>query len=262
MAHQHYRTKGIFLKKEDRGEADQLFTIFTEDFGKLEVLGRAIRKIKSKLRSGTGLFYFSEIEFIQGRNYKTLTDAILIDKFKDLRENEQKVAIAFQITQTADLLFGKEESDQKIWQLLLRAFQDLSICQETLACQLVRWYFLWNIFSVAGYKPELYHCAVCQKKLLPETFFFVPEEGGVVCWSCLAQLKREKEEQKKELGEKNVAFSANWREIKVDTVKLLRMFLKEPPAIVAKLKVGTRATQNLKDISEFFFCFLKESFGS
>jgi len=43
-----YRTQGLIFKKEERGEADQLFTVFTRDFGKLEVLGKAIRKISSK----------------------------------------------------------------------------------------------------------------------------------------------------------------------------------------------------------------------
>lgn len=43
----HYRTQGLFIKEEDRGEANQLFTIFTKDFGKLEILGKAIRKISS-----------------------------------------------------------------------------------------------------------------------------------------------------------------------------------------------------------------------
>ena len=93
MAFTHYRTQGIFLKKEDRGEADQLFTVFAEDFGKLEILGRAIRKITSKLRSASSPFYLSEIEFIQGKTYKTLTDAILIDNFKNIREYPQRLNI-------------------------------------------------------------------------------------------------------------------------------------------------------------------------
>lgn len=78
----HHRTKAIVLKKVDRKEADQLFTLYTEDFGKLTVLGRAIRKISSKLRSGIEIFYLSEIEFIQGKAYKILTDAVLIEKFE------------------------------------------------------------------------------------------------------------------------------------------------------------------------------------
>jgi len=65
----HYRTQGLILKKEDQGEADLLFTIYTKDFGKLEILGRAIRKISSKLRSGAEIFYLSEVEFIQGKIY-------------------------------------------------------------------------------------------------------------------------------------------------------------------------------------------------
>ena len=88
----HYRTKGFVLKKECREEADQLFTLFTKDFGKLEVLGKAIRKISSKLRANIEVFYLTEVEFIQGKNQKILTDAILIEKFKNLRENLKKLS--------------------------------------------------------------------------------------------------------------------------------------------------------------------------
>ena len=62
----HYRTKGIILQKTDRGETDRLFTFYTKDFGKLDLLARAERKITSKLRGGLELFYLSEVEFIQG----------------------------------------------------------------------------------------------------------------------------------------------------------------------------------------------------
>ena len=37
----HYRTYGFLLKKTDRGETDQLFNIYTKDFGKLEILSVA-----------------------------------------------------------------------------------------------------------------------------------------------------------------------------------------------------------------------------
>ena len=48
----HYRTKGFILKKRNQGEANQLFTVFTKDFGRIEILGKSIRKITSKLRAG------------------------------------------------------------------------------------------------------------------------------------------------------------------------------------------------------------------
>ena len=83
----HYRSEGLIFKKEDRGDADQLFTVFTKEFGKLEISAKAIRKISSKLRSGAEIFYLSEIEFIQGKAQKTLTDAVLIEKFTDLKKD-------------------------------------------------------------------------------------------------------------------------------------------------------------------------------
>ena len=124
MAFQHYRTRAVFLKQEGRGEADQLFTVFSKEFGKLEILGRAIRKITSKLRSSAQLFYLSEIEFIQGKNYKTLTDAVVIDKFKEMQERPEAMEALHKIAVLFDLL-GKEEADDRIWQLLLNTFQSL-----------------------------------------------------------------------------------------------------------------------------------------
>ncbi len=221
MAHQHYRTKGIILKKEDRGEADQLFTVFTEKFGKLEVLGRAIRKITSKLRSGAELFYLSEIEFIQGKSYKTLTDAILIEKFQP----------AFQMAEALDCLVGREQKDDEIWRLLLEVFSKEEL-------PLTFHYFFWKLLDILGYKPELFNCACCHKKLLPETLFFSPEDGGVICWQC----NKDKEV----------------KGILVDTIKALRLLLSEPIMIIDKLKLDKATEQNLQEISQFYLSHLKE----
>ena len=47
----HYRTNAIVFKKEDQSEADRIFTVFTHDFGKLDIRAKAIRKINSKLKN-------------------------------------------------------------------------------------------------------------------------------------------------------------------------------------------------------------------
>ena len=123
--HQRYRTKGIFLTKQDQGEADQSLTIFTPDYGKLVVFGKAIRKITSKLRSGADVFYFSEIEFIQAKHHKTLTDALVIDRFESIRQDPQKLQVAQKIADALDFFITKEEKDEKIWQLVFSVFQKL-----------------------------------------------------------------------------------------------------------------------------------------
>ncbi|MDD5750842.1 MAG: DNA repair protein RecO [Candidatus Pacebacteria bacterium] len=263
--HQRYRTKGIFLKKRNQGEADRIFTVFTEQFGKIEVAGRAIRKITSKLRSGADVFYLSELEFIQGKHYKTLTDAVVIDRFRDIRENHQKTEAARKITGILDSLITKEEKDDKVWQLLLESFGFIensesekilpdfggitagkeSCSWQTGNCKSkIVYYFLWNLLSVSGYSPELYKCSVCASKLLPETFFFVPQEGGVVCWQCFSN---------------NDLKSGLWFNIHTDTVKILRVYLKEGWDIAGKLRIATDIRQNLSEISDNYCDFLRES---
>jgi len=162
----HYRTQGFVIKKTDRGEADQLFTIYTKDFGKLEILGKAIRKIKSKLRGGIELFYLSEIEFIQGKTHKTLTDAILIESFPNIRKALKRLAVANKIVENLDDLVKGQEPDKEIWELLLETFNKLNTkykIQDTR--YIIYYYFLWNLFSILGYQPELTQNTLSGKKI-------------------------------------------------------------------------------------------------
>ncbi|HUW71666.1 MAG TPA: DNA repair protein RecO [Candidatus Humimicrobiaceae bacterium] len=162
----HYRTQGLILKKEDRGDADLLFTIYTRDFGKLKILGKAIRKISSKLRAGAEIFYLSEIEFIQGKTYKTLTDAILIEKFANIKTDLKRLKIAYKISGILDNLVKDPESDEKIWRLLKETFRKLNKLETTeVKLEILYYYFFWNLVSFLGYQPELWTDSICGRQI-------------------------------------------------------------------------------------------------
>ena len=242
----HYRTQGFVLKKNDLREADQVFSIYTQDFGKLKILGKAIRKIKSKLRAGAELFYLSEIEFIQGKTYKTLTDAIVIDKFKNARRDLEKLEITYQVAEVSDNLIRGEERDDKIWDLLSEVFDKLKIenslldrakqetprriAIENCKLKIIYHYFLWNLLSILGYQIDLYNCAVCQKKLVPQKLCFNSEEG-IICSECSGNLKDK-------------------LEISPDIIKILRLFLGKNWNILSRLKIQDLHKKELENISE------------
>jgi len=236
----HYRTQGLVLKKIDRGEADRIFTIYTKDFGKLEILGKAIRKISSKLRSGADIFYLSEIEFIQGKAYKTLTDAILIDKFENLRKNSLRLRIAYKISEILDGLIKGQEADENIWQLLNETFRKLST--PSLAAShlsLTYYYFLWNFLSILGYQPEIYQCAVCREKLKPEKLYFSHKDGGIICQNCIAKVKSAKE-------------------LKPEIIKILRIIFKKDWRTLSKLKIDPQYINSLSSISKEYLSWVLE----
>jgi len=170
----HYRTQGFFIKKTDRGENDRLLTIYTKDFGKLKILGRAIRKIGSKLKSGAELFCLSEVEFIQGKTQKTLTDVILLEDFPNIRQDFKKLKVVRQITETIDLFISKEEKDDQVWLLVSEVFDKLGDAQAKISnTSLIYYYFFWNFVSILGYGPEFRDGSINKAKIDCDTMKIV-----------------------------------------------------------------------------------------
>lgn len=234
----HYRTRGFVIKKRDIGEADRIFTVLTQDFGKIKISGKAIRKIASKLRGGIDIFYLSEIEFIQGKSYKTLTDTIVLEKFENIKRDLNKFKIVHKIAELLDNLLGVEEKDDKLWDLLVEVFEKLNDYSLSVThYSLIYYYFLWNFFSILGYKPELFRCAICQKKLSPDAVYFSSDDGGIICSSCKNEAKKSKK-------------------INSDFVKVLRLILKKDWQILFKLKIQPFLQKLLKEISEDYYSHL------
>jgi len=267
----HYRTQGFILKKTDRGEADRIFTIYTKDFGKLEILAKAERKIRSKLKGGLELFYLSEVEFIQGKTHKTLTDVMLIESFPNLRKDLEKLSIAYRISEVLDSLIKGQEADEKIWHLLNETFNKLNNSQLLTAnYQLLYYYFLWNFLSISGYRPGLYNCSLCQKKLLPEKLYFNPKEGGIICQSCFKKLKLIEEDKsssspteraKRSEGGKERTFfdfaaARVGKELSPETVKILRIILEKNWPLLSKLKVEEKYLKELVSVSKDYLSLM------
>jgi len=253
-----YRTKGFVLKKEDRKEADQIFTLYTEDFGKIKVLGKAIRKIKSKLRGGVRLFSLSEIEFIQGKAYNTLTDAVIINNFKNTRESLEKLKIAYSISELLDKLIRGEEPDKKIWSLLNEIFENLNSAVSSFSekkLEILYYYFFWNLLSILGYKIDLYKCSFCRKRLNSKLNYFSPEEG-IICQSCLSAkypsvLSRFQREKNEMQAGSSVSFMTGRVDIiSPEVIKILRLFLKKDWQTLLRLKIADFQEKMLEEISE------------
>ena len=54
-------TKGLIIKKVDFGEGDRIITVFSENFGKIDLLVRGIRKSKKRGESWNNRHLFNGI---------------------------------------------------------------------------------------------------------------------------------------------------------------------------------------------------------
>lgn len=212
-----YRTQGIVIKSVDRGEADQLFTVYTKDFGRLDVLAKGIRKMASKLRSGIEFPCYSQIEFIQGKTYKTLTDALMADKYRALRSDAQRLDTALRVTNLIDRAVREQQSDPKVWNLAqtaLRRLESGAVHDSRAAYHC----FFWNLAAALGWKPEIEKCCCCAGETDPRHFLFSSGEGGIVCPRCAA-----KADQPRTIG--------------ADIVAIINIFLHKKASVFSRLRL-------------------------
>lgn len=224
-----YRTECVVLDKKDQHESDRVFSVFTKDFGKIDVLAKAVRKINSKLKAGIDVFYLSEIEFIQGKNRKTLTDAVVIKKNRFIREDEN-----YKIVKNIfDLLEGfvkGQERDEQTFELLMQSLSGVEGGWKEK--ELAYYYFLWNFLSLQGYHFETKKCVSCKNDLEPECIFISCKNGGTVCKKCAPDQ------------------GLSCKKVDKDLIKVLRLILEKNWPIVLKLKTEESLRKALFEISQ------------
>lgn len=287
----HYKTRAFVFKKNNINESDRIFSVFTDEFGRLDIFAKAIRKTASKLRSGIDIFFMSEIEFIQGKNKKTLTGAAIIEKFDNVPQDLKNFKIANGIGEILDNFIKGEEKDKDVFNLLNEVFyklndQNLKIRK----CQLLYYYFLWNVLSLLGYRPEVQKCNICQQKLnqcnvynfcpvgqpvaSPQAsggnyinpaplsgaqesrsdgnFYFSNKAGGIICKKCLGQEGYPRRDMGYDPGH-------HAQKINSDVVKILRIILSKDWQTLSKLKIEPSSQILFEKISDDYYFYTLSS---
>ncbi len=246
MEHQIIKTEAIVIKERELGEADKLFTLYTKDFGKIEVLGKGIRKIKAKLKGGLQILNYISLEFVEGKNFYIATDAILKNSFSVIKSNIKKFRSGLYIAALMDKLLKGQERDDKIWNLFLKTLNTLSFYPSFPSdfqgfnfpiYSLILRYFEWNLVSLLGLKPELYYCVGCESKIKTGRFFFSAREGGILDQKC-------QHKDKKAI------------EISRDSIKVLRLIISQKKEILRRLRINPIEERELKEISRFFLSWI------
>jgi len=218
-----YRSEGIVINRKDRGEFDRIFTIYTKDFGKLSLLGKSIRKGHSKLCSGMESVALVEVEFIEGKTYKTLTDVRIVKNYQSIKKDLRKISVAGKVLEDINLLIKDQEKDESIWIFFKKYFD---ILNDFSYHPTFYYYFFWNILSLLGYKPEIYSCILCKRTVREfDKLFF--KDGGIICGNCVS-----------------------FRSISIDIniIKILKLIFEDNKKLLFKLKIGNNED---KLISEF-----------
>lgn len=79
-----YKAEGIILQTNDFGDANRAVTLFTKEFGKLDVNAYGCRRVKSPLAGATQLFNHIKAEISPGTKVDTIREADIMHYWKNL----------------------------------------------------------------------------------------------------------------------------------------------------------------------------------
>ncbi|MCZ8511182.1 DNA repair protein RecO [Paenibacillus filicis] len=177
-----YRVQAIVIRSMDYGEGNKIMTLFSREQGKMSVVARGAKKVKSRLGSASQLFTFGDYSFFKSGQLGTLNHAEIIEPFHKIREDLHKAAHASYLAELTDRMMGDQEGQPFLFDQLKASLQAI---QEDKEPEIVDHLYVMKMIAYAGYTPELDDCVGCREAREPAALSAVL--GGILCERCLAR---------------------------------------------------------------------------
>jgi len=158
-----------------------MLTLFSSEYGKMSVLARGCRKVKSKFLAVTQLFAYGEYILYRKGDIYILTQGDIIDAFFDIREDMEKYAYASYIVDLTEEVIVAGEHNTPLFYLLLHTLSYLAY--SNLNPEDVTHVFELKLCDIMGYRPHLDFCMSCGSTAF-DSVYFNPSKGGIICSKC------------------------------------------------------------------------------
>jgi DNA repair protein RecO (recombination protein O) len=178
-----YRTEGIVLRRQNLGEADRLTTVYTLNYGKLRLVAKGVRRLRSRKAGHLEPFTRVALLIARGRELDIITQAEAIQDFLVFRDDLEQLGYASYLVEMMDRFTVEEgEENQSQYRLLLDSLEHLAKRKINPAAVIL--FFELRLLEIVGYRPELFQCVGCGAEIRPEKQFFSFLHGGVLCPKC------------------------------------------------------------------------------
>ncbi len=146
-------TKGIILRRTNFGEADRIITVLTNNQGKIRLVAKGVRRIKSKLAGGIELLSVNDITYMPGKgDLGTLVSARVVSNFGKIITDVDRTMYTYEVLKQIDRT-TEDSSEPEYFQLLLASLQGIDTMD--LSLDWVRLWFNLQMLILSGHAPNL-----------------------------------------------------------------------------------------------------------
>jgi DNA repair protein RecO (recombination protein O) len=179
------RTEGIVLQAWDLGEYDRLVTLYTREHGRLAVVARGARRLRSRFAGALELFTWGDAVGFEreGRPLVQLDHFDIRQPFRRLREDLESLGQGARMIEAVSRLTAERDAQPLCFALLLRGLRALDAGAAPARVQLA---FALRLLDLLGHRPRLDRCGRCGRPVSTQGVGFDAVEGSVVCGDCRA----------------------------------------------------------------------------
>jgi len=176
-----YKTRAIVLRARNLGEADKIFTLFTDARGKLDAVAKGVRRAKSHV---AGRLEFASEAFLtmhRGRNLDIIVSADIVRSRFASVVDPGAFATAHLLVELVEAFCEPDMQMADVYALLGGALSALSWAGEPAA---IVPRFELRLLDLLGFAPAADGCVRCDGPLEGVPAWADLEAGGLVCERC------------------------------------------------------------------------------
>lgn len=182
-------TEAVILHSADFLESDRIVTFYGDERGKMRGVAKGAKR--SRRRFGANLELLAHVKVRGFERPSTalvrIDGADLIDYHRGVREGVMGFARACYVAEWISGCTAERHPLPGLLPLLLRVLQLLDAGKGGEGLLRI---FEAKVLDLAGYRPKLDHCVVCEGGLKGSWVNFLVERGGVICADCADRDRR------------------------------------------------------------------------
>jgi len=187
-----YKTEAIVLRDYDLGEQDKIVVFYSRNYGKIKIVTKGARRIKSKFSSAIQPPSYDMLVVYKSQrgDLDTLSECKIKHPFIKIRKSLVRFAYSSYLAELIIKLTEDGEPAPVLFYLLLKSLFLLERVPEQNLNLLSRGFEL-KLLDILGYRPCLEKCVNCGKRIkFIKSLHLSIGLGGVLCEACQEEDKK------------------------------------------------------------------------
>ena len=181
-------SEALILNTHFYGDTSLICNLFTKEYGRLSIISRGARTLKSPNRAILQPAQFIDLHYYYkpGRNMQILKEASINKHFFAIHKNYKKIILSYNIIDIINQICKTENPNKIIFRLVKSVLDKIDICADS-NIELYYIFFQLQLLKYLGYQPIIENCTQCGVLLQSAQYSF--NLGQLTCPGCTVHHK-------------------------------------------------------------------------